>query len=423
MDISSRIKTQLPHELIDLMQLAGREAAHANRRLYLVGGVVRDLLLNRPTFDVDLAVEGDATALARKVAAAYKAKLTVHAAFNTAKMQWGEWSIDFATARSETYSRPGALPSVKTASIEMDLFRRDFTINAMAVELTGDRWGQLIDLYGGVSDLDNRIIRILHDNSFTDDATRMWRAVRYEQRLGFRLERGTRALLVRDLDMLDTISGDRIRHELELVLKEEFPEKALRRAGELRILQKTHPSLKADAWLARKFRHARRAPGEVALTLQYLGLLVYRLGGDVAQQIADYLKLPRATSQILTDIMALKPRLAELSQPRLKPSDTYRLLEDVSPSAVATCQIASDSPIARRRLALYLSTLRHTKPSLAGNDLITLGLPQGPRVKEVLSALKSAKLDGQVRTRDDEVEMAKRLIWPALNPGAEPAHQ
>ncbi len=409
-DLSARIKAQLPSELIRFMERAGQEATRAGQSPYLVGGVVRDLLLNRPTLDLDLVVEGDAVSLASRMADVYHAELTVHAAFNTAKVRWAQWTVDFATARSETYSRPGALPQVKPGTIETDLFRRDFTINAMAIDLSRDRWGRLIDLHAGVADLDKRVIRVLHDLSFTDDATRMWRAVRYEQRLGFRLDRATKAFLVRDLDMLATISGDRIRHELELVLKEGSPEKALRRADELGILGRIHPDLMADSWLARKYRQTRTALGDGTLGAHYLGVLVYRLPADVTEQIIDYLKLPKGTAQILTDIMTLKLRMEQLSQPRLKPSDIHGLLEDVSPAAVSCCAIAFDSPLARRRLLLYLSKLRNVKTSLTGDDLINLGLPQGPRVKEVLAAIKDARLDGLVRTGEDEVRLARSLL-------------
>ncbi len=409
-DLSSRIEAQLPRDLAALMHLAAQEAAYTGLRLYLVGGGVRDLLLDRPTLDLDMVVEGDATPLARKVASACKAKLTVHAAFNTAKVQWGQWTVDFATARTETYSRPGALPQVKPGTIKTDLFRRDLTINAMAVELTKERWGRLIDLYDGVADLDNRIIRVLHDRSFIDDATRMWRAVRYEQRLAFHLDRHTKALLIRDLDMLGTISGDRIRHELDLVLNEQFPEKALRRAADLGILARLHPILEADAWLARKYRQARTAVGDGTLVAQYLGLLVYRLSAGATEEIVDYLRLPRGSAHVLSDVMTLRSRLKDLARPGLMPSEIYRLVDGVSPVAVSCCQLASDSPLVRRRLSLYLSKLRKTKSSLTGSDLIELGFPQGPRLKGVLTRLMDARLDGKVRTRDDEVRLARGLL-------------
>jgi tRNA nucleotidyltransferase (CCA-adding enzyme) len=166
---------------------------------------------------------------------------------------------------------------VKPASIKDDLFRRDFTINAMAIELSTSHYGQLIDLFGGQDDLEHKLIRVLHEKSFIDDATRIWRGLRYEQRLNFRLETVTLQLLKRDTSYLDKVSGDRIRHELELVLKEAYPEKVLSRADELGVLAKLHPALKGDGWQAGKFEQARKlsSPDSPSTEL-YLSLLAYR---------------------------------------------------------------------------------------------------------------------------------------------------
>ena len=181
---------------------------------------------------------------------------------------------------------------MKPGSINDDLSRRDFTINAMAVELNPGHFGELLDLYGGRDDLEHKLIRVLHEKSFIDDATRIWRALRYEQRLDFQMEPATLKLLKRDIAMLDTISGDRIRHELELVLKEELPEKVLRRADELGVLAKLHPSLKGDGWLAEKFAQARELslPDSPPVAL-YLSLLAYRLTADEIEQLISYLKI------------------------------------------------------------------------------------------------------------------------------------
>ncbi|MFC2005783.1 CCA tRNA nucleotidyltransferase, partial [Chloroflexota bacterium] len=256
-NLFSEIEKQLPAELVNFMKVAGEVADRQGKSLYLVGGMVRDLFLKRTNLDLDLVASGDAINLAQQLTESTHGKVITHPRFYTAKIQWNKWSIDLATARSETYDRPGALPNVKPGSLDSDLFRRDFTINAMAVELMPGRYGQLIDLYGGRNDLKHKLIRVLHERSFIDDATRIWRGLRYEQRLNFQLEPNTLRLLKRDTPMLDTISGDRIRHELELILKEEFPEKILRRAEELKALPKLHPALKGDIWLTEKFGKVR----------------------------------------------------------------------------------------------------------------------------------------------------------------------
>lgn len=337
-----------------------------------------------------------------------------HSRFGTAKIRWHKWSVDLATVRSETYERPGALPTVKPGSLESDLFRRDFTINAMALELAPGRYGRLIDLYGGRSDLEKKLLRILHEKSFIDDATRIWRAIRYEQRLDFNIEPETLRLLKRDIPMLDTISGDRIRHELELVLKEEFPEKALRRAGELSVLTRLQPRLKGNGWLAERFDRARQLsrpdPPTVAI---YLALLAYPLTGKETEDLISYLRLPKSVAQTLQDTHSLKERLELLTRPRLKPSHIYQVLHGYSQPAITVLSLADDSSVVRKRVQLFLNKLRYIKPALTGDDLQRMGVAPGPQMKEILQRLLEARLDGKVTSRQREVELVRG--WVTLN--------
>ncbi len=410
-NLSSKIEKQLPAELVSIMQTAGEVAASQGESLYLVGGVVRDLLLGRTNLDLDLVVEGDALNLAQRLADITHGKITTHPRFNTAKVRWNKWSIDLATARSETYARPGALPTVKPSSIGMDLFRRDFTINTMAIELTPSRYGQLIDLYGGRDDLERKLIRILHERSFIDDATRIWRGLRYEQRLDFQLEPDTLKLLKRDIPMLDTISGDRIRHELELILKEEFPEKVLRRAEELRVLPKLHKSLKGDGWLAEKFGQARQlsSPNLPSVEL-YMALLAYRLTDEENEKLISRLRLPKSLAQTLRDTNSLKAKLEALAEPELKPSSIYSLLHGYCSPAITANLLAGDSLVARQHIQAFLTKLRYVKPSLTGNDLKKMGIAPGPRMKEILQRLHEARLDGRVTSKQEEEELVREWI-------------
>src|SRR4030043_830726 len=269
-NLSTQLVKYLPPQILALAKIAGKEASELGQELYIVGGVVRDLFLGRANFDFDLVVEGDAIELARKLAKDSQAKLTVHSRFGTAKITYPGFSLDLATARSETYSKPGALPTVKPGSLKDDLIRRDFSINAMALHLNPQRFGELIDLHHGKDDLERRLIHILHPKSFIDDDPRILRAIRYETRLGFKLEAETEKLLRRDVTMLDTISGDRIRHEMGLTLKEEKPERAISRAEELEVLRQLHPSLKGNGWLSKKFSQARQLDIRVSLPILYL---------------------------------------------------------------------------------------------------------------------------------------------------------
>jgi tRNA nucleotidyltransferase (CCA-adding enzyme) len=203
-------------------------------------------------------LEGDAPSFARKLAKIKGFKVVSHPHFGTATVSRDVTSIDIVTARSETYLRPGALPTVKPGAIQDDLYRRDFTINAMAVYITPNRFGEVVDPYGGRIDIDNGVIRVLHDGSFTDDPTRIWRAIRYEQRLGFTLELETEELLRRDIPLMDRISGDRLRHELEGILLEDYPEKTICRADDLGVLKNLLPQLNGDNWLRGRFEKARK---------------------------------------------------------------------------------------------------------------------------------------------------------------------
>ena len=393
------------------MEAAAKLATEQGQKLYLVGGVVRDLLLGKPNSDLDLVVEGDAVALARKLAELKSAKITTHPRFMTAKLTWGEFSVDFTTARSETYAKPGALPTIKPSSIEDDLFRRDFTINAMAIRLNKRSYGELIDRYRGQSDLEQRLIRVLHERSFSDDATRIWRGLRYQQRLDFQLEETTLKLLRRDTPKLDTISGDRIRYELECLFSEAEPEKVLARAGELGVLRKLHPKLEGNGWLGRTFEKARKhsAPSVPSFGL-YLALLTYRLDSQECDKLSLYLRLPKPVGQIVHDAAVLKEKLKMLAYPELTSSHVYRILHRFSPAAITAISIATASPIACQHLEIYLHKLRYVKPALKGSDLLKMGITPGPQVGESLTRLHEAKLDGKALTRQYEEALVQEWL-------------
>ena len=405
------IETRLPAELVGLICKAAAEAEEKGYRLYLVGGVVRDLLLEKVSFDIDLAVEGDAIGLARSLSGVTGGKLLVHERFNTAKIKSDKWVMDIATCRSETYARPGALPTIRPGSLRDDMARRDFTINAMAVRLNPAVFGELVDPYGGLNDLKQRFIRILHDNSFTYDATRIWRAVRYEQRLDFNIEAHTLGLLKRDIDRLETISGDRIRHEMELVLSEHQPEKRLHRAYELGVLQKVHSSLKGDAWLVQKYQRAREILSSEQLNASLnWGILVCRLQEAEVVQLISYLKLPRPITDVARDSVRVRLVLEKLKNNRLKQSRIYALLSAFSPAAVKVNEIVTEDETLRNKLDLYLNTLRNVKPALNGKDLAVLGIAAGPRMQEILDILRDARLDGEVEGRAQEKALVERWL-------------
>ncbi len=399
----------MPRPLLEVVKHISTQATGRGERAYLVGGAVRDLLLGYPNLDLDLVVEGDAVQLAQELAETGQADLLATHRFGTATIKCGDHTLDVATARKETYAHPGALPDVIPGTIHDDLARRDFSINAMAMSLSPDDHGELIDLHSGRSDLEQRLIRVLHPGSFRDDATRILRGVRYEQRFGFEFEAQTAGLLIRDAHMLDTISGDRIRHEIELILSEQEPEHAIKRLADLRALQTIGLDLEGDSDIAEMFRKARRIGEGGHLPILYLCLLVYRSTPQQTEAFITRLNMPSRLSRAMQDTLRLKNSIQLLDRLSPRPSEVYELLKDYDAFAIQANAIASESSSTRDSLELFLTDLRHLRPSLDGEDLKRLGIPPGPVMGRVLRALHSAKLDGEVITKADEESLVISL--------------
>ena len=399
-----KLLAALPKEqgsvLTRLVELAdGRGAA-----IYLVGGPVRDLLLDLPPGDLDVAVEGDAIDLAAHLAEAADLRLVRHARFGTATVSDIGAHIDLATARSETYEAAGALPTVHPSSIANDLHRRDFTINAMALALNGTTAGQLLDPVGGRANLDDGLVRVLHAASFQDDATRILRAARYEARLEFRIEKATHDLLVRDLPFLETISPARVHREFARTLLEREPERALLRLADLGALHTLHPSLHFDRALAAAFKRLREiAPRSIPAA--YWPLLTWHVAQPATEPVIGRLALTRRQADAVRALSALRGR-GPLTGAR--PSETASLFES-QPAAAVWALAATGSGTEREQAHAYMATYRNVRPILRGDDLLALGVPRGKAVGEVLARLRAAKLDGEVKTRADEEHLVRDL--------------
>jgi tRNA nucleotidyltransferase (CCA-adding enzyme) len=410
-NVGKKIESYLPPEILALVKAAGEIAASKGQNAYLVGGALRDLLLKRPNLDLDLVVEGDALPLARQLAKGRDGKLVTHPRFGTATFKQGAFSLDMVTARSEFYAEPGALPTVKPGNIQEDLYRRDFSMNAMAAVINPVRFGDLVDPYGGKSDLDRHLVRVLHQRSFKDDPTRVWRAIRYEQRLGFRLEFDTLSLLRHDAAMMDRISGDRLRHEMERILEETYPEKVFYRADRLGVLSHLHPALEGNGWLGEHFDMARQMCSSTKIdTKLYLTLLVWRINDEALKDFMEHLKFGGEAARVLRDIPALRQALPALATPELTPSSIYHILEHHHPETIQAATLATDSEPVKQRLELYLSTLRFVELSLSGNDLKKMGVPEGKKMGVLLKALKEAKLNGEVTTREEEKKLVRKWL-------------
>ena len=375
---------------------------------FLVGGAVRDLMLGTRSPDVDIAVEADAHATARALAERLGGFVDKeHDRFTTAKVIADRLTVDIAQTRTETYPTPGALPVVKPAGLADDLSRRDFTINAMAVALQGDELGHLHDPYGGRRDLDDRVVRVLHDESFLDDPTRLIRAVRYETRLGFHMDSHTERL-ARDaieIGALRTLTGTRLRDALFLLLAEHEAPSALRRLHELGADRGMHPALEFDATLAAS---AAIGAGEVGAdrVLAALAALIVR-DPEALDPWLESLGLEREQRDAVRRAARDASALAEgLRAVELSPSGIYALLHGEPPEALALALALGVSP---EPVLAWASKLQFVRLDITGDDLIAAGVEPGPALGRALAETLRAKLDGEVEGREEELRYALQV--------------
>ncbi len=431
-EVAALLEQALSPPVLALVRRISQTAHEMGYVPYFVGGLVRDLLLGNPIVDVDMVIEGDAIALTRRLATDLGGQVRTHKRFGTAKWLlsrrvWrqvvGQFaqdalppSIDLVTARTEFYTHPTALPLVEHSSIKQDLHRRDFTINTLAICLDPDHWGELLDFYGGEADLQNGVIRVLHSLSFVDDPTRILRAARLESRLGFHLDPHSEALIADALPLLKRVSGDRIRHELEQIWREATPERALIRLQGLGVLTHLHPDLRCDRWLQARYRALRESLDREVWGLKpednlflYLALLAYRLDAEGVGELIARLKVARGDGADLRLLPSLKETLRSLARAR-QPSAIYRLLEPYPARVLAVGWLATESRRLRARLLRYQTEWRLVRPELTGDDLKALGLKPGPLFGRLLGTLHDARLDGKVRTREEE----EALLWKLL---------
>lgn len=443
-NLADALERALPPARLALLKVVGDAGRDLNLPVYIVGGFVRDLLLGHPAPDFDFVVEGEAIALARAMARRFGGRVTAHARFGTAKWVLAEErqgiaerllpeaarsedtrplpdSIDFVSARREFYASPSALPQVERGSIKLDLHRRDFTINTLALRLDGAHYGELLDFWGGERDLREGVVRVLHSISFVDDATRMLRAVRLEQRLGFRIEPRTLELMEHALPLLERVSGDRVRHELEFIFREADPGRILARLDELGVLTHLHPSLGWDDWLGRKFERARTVDPSVELGIErtarptrYFGLWFCRLHREDLRQVMERLKFAKEQSRLLVETNALFGRLGDLARMH-RPSDAVALLSDYSEGALGTAWLAADDEAAREKIRRYLGAWRQVSPVTTGDGLRAMGLRPGPVYGRILWALTAAWLDGEVQSAEEEDALLEALVNDAVN--------
>ena len=399
-NIAGRIEARLSGEERALLRAAAERAAKDGGRAFLVGGVVRDLLLDADGLDLDVVVEGDARETARGLADALGGTVKAHDRFLTATVSVGGVRADFVTARRERYARPGALPTVEAADLAADLTRRDFTVNAMAASLEPESFGEVIDPHGGRADLDTGLIRVLHERSFVDDATRILRACRYAARFGFALEAKTERLAKEGTRRLRTISGSRVRHEIERTLEERSPGAAFELAERLGALEVIQPGFRLGPATARALDKA----GDTTLGFAILGA---SLSEETAAALAKRLAAPVSVRRAMTDAARLAAGLDALAAPALKNSAVYAALSPYVREAIVACRLTAPDGIMAERIDDFTRRLADIRSLLNGDDLLELGVEPGPQVGRVLAELLQARLDGEVETREDEIEAVR----------------
>lgn len=444
-DGQQRMQSLLPPLLHRLLHLVGEEARQRECMAYVVGGFVRDLMLgldrqNHSGPDIDIVIEGDAIELAQSLQERFGGRVVSHRRFGTAKwllneadypVQSQELSagqngqlpshLDLITARTEFYTEPTVLPTVERSSIKLDLHRRDFTINTLALSLAPDRWGELLDFYNGLTDLRQGIVRVLHSISFVDDPTRILRAVRYEQRFDFAMESRTLELLRLAVDdgLLDRVTPARVRHELERILQESQPEKALARLDELGVLARLHPDLHMGPALRQRFAHLRHSLAQPDLPAAvvaepverlYWVLLTVDLSPETDPILAQRLGLQRSTEQLVTQVRALQAAAPSLATGNLPPSQVVAILDQASPAARWLFSLLQPDPTIQDSLQRYDQVWQQMLPELDGYALQEMGLRPGPLFKEILSQLRACRLDGTITSREAEIALVQQII-------------
>ena len=398
----------IPPEKQTLLSNIANLAASLGMPCYVVGGFVRDLLLGKPVNDLDVVVEGDAIELGKKLVESYGGKLTPHFKFHTAiwHLPDSDDFVDLITARKETYDRPGALPSVTPSTLADDLSRRDFTINAMALRLDGEGFGEIFDPLKGQTDLERGVIRVLHPRSFVDDPTRIFRAIRYEGRYSFQLEPATlEQINPESLKVLHSLSGERLRHELDLIFDEDRSSEMMLRVASLGVLEAIHPKmpefdqdyadyLEMDAQL--DFPADRR-------TMGYM-LWFMDLSEEDVILLANRLDFTNELTLSVWAAAQLKRSLVHLFG--AKPSEWTYAMEKLPPLSIYAVYLVTRE----NSLLSYLSIWRHVRAHTTGDDLKKRGVLPGPRFGEILLRLRSAWLDGEAVSAQEEDELLERLI-------------
>ena len=439
-NLTPLLKKTLSRERIAFLELIADHASQMKIPVFIVGGFVRDLILERPGLDIDIVVEGDAIEVAKSLQNRYKGKISTHKRFGTAKwiiknnqiltIDWtyGDLevhpselpeSLDFISARTEFYDFPTALPQVERSSIKLDLHRRDFSINTMALRLDGHHFGELYDYWGGLEDLNEGFIRVLHSLSFVDDPTRLIRAVRFEQRFNFKIEPRTLELLREALDLINQVSGDRIRHELNLILLEANPIPALMRLEELDLTKSIHPQLMINSEIAAQIKKVIKLPipdiwkidskFENNFEILNVAYITWFMNlGDNYKSICKRLRMSSKITEGCVKATEMDSHFYNLVDKQ--PSEISAFLTSIPNEVIYIFHEISNEQKIKEVLEKYVTHWQLVKPFTNGTDLQTLGIKPGPVYRKILNQLRDLWLDGLISNVDQELIILDELI-------------
>ncbi|MFZ5997276.1 MAG: CBS domain-containing protein [Nitrospirota bacterium] len=417
-NVAGLMRERLPDHLYEFLVRAGEVADESSQGVYLVGGCVRDLLRGETNLDIDLVVEGDGIAFAKALGKEIGAKVIVHKRFGTAQLIQNNFRLDVATARTEYYESPAALPKVELSSIKRDLYRRDFTINTLAVKLNKKDFGILIDFFGGQRDLKERVIRVLHNLSFVEDPTRAFRAIRFSERFGFRITKHTDNLikLAIRMNIFEKLAGTRLYDEMALIFNETDPVRTIKRLGDYGLLKVIHPSINVNhhleallksvhdtlSWFDLLFLNEQYDKGMI-----YVMALLYRLSDDERRVALDRLSvLKEQRKRIMEGLRATEEIVRKLWPDH--PAEVFRLLVNRDIEVILFSMALAKDNAKKKAISNYLLHSRNIKPILKGDDLKELGIPQGPVYSEIFRKIHEEKLMGRLKTKEEEIEFVKK---------------
>ena len=428
-NIRNLLKERLPNKIIKLLKDLGEIADKLDFNAYLVGGLIRDVVLKRENLDVDIVIEGDGIQFAKTFADHFSAKVRSYPKFGTAVLVMPDgFKIDVATARIEHYESPAALPVVKLSSLKRDLFRRDFTVNTLAVHLNRGHYGTLIDHFDAMRDIKERVLRVLHNLSFVEDPTRIFRAIRFEQRFSFRIGKLTESLIQNavNINCFENLSSQRLFIEMKLILKEEDPIGAIERMDGYDLLKFISSGLRLTEDVKNVLKEIKGIL--VWFNLLYLSVIykpwkVYFLGltsslsDDALDNLATRMQAQdKEILSMISDRQEVRQALKELSRLKGKKNySLYRILSPLSPEILLYSMAKTKSEKIKRSISTFFTRLKGTKIFLKGKDLIDMGYKPGLLFKEIFESILEAKLEGDISTREDEIKFINKRFGSLID--------